>query len=351
MMNNPCEYYEELCSAAIDHALTPAEQKELDAHLAACPSCRAYLEELREMQKLWKELEVPMPTALHEKIMGEIEAEVQKTIVQTPAKPHRRPPVFTMLAAAAACVMLAVSGNLTGLFGQLGTTNSIPTEPSTTQSPSTAEGLPDTAQQSEEKDVQAKLQEQVPQTEQTLVPDESAQQSEQPVQNESQPTADVPQTADTPAEPQTEDTPATAAANQVPEAQAPSTQSGAATPRVASQAPEQSDSAAQEQTASPRVAMYSVSANLPQELKDMSFAKCFSVTPDEQHTDAALPVISGMTLLIEEDGTAYYSVENNESKITEVRQELEKNGYQTTLNESLGITFTLEAKNVLFIVE
>ena len=81
MMNNPCEYYEELCSAAIDHALTPAEQKELDAHLAACPSCRAYLEELREMQKLWKELEVPMPTALHEKIMGEIEAEVQKTIV------------------------------------------------------------------------------------------------------------------------------------------------------------------------------------------------------------------------------------------------------------------------------
>ena len=256
-----------------------------------------------------------------------------------------------MLAAAAACVMLAVSGNLTGLFGQLGTTNSIPTEPSTTQSPSTAEGLPDTAQQSEEKDMQAKLQEQVPQTEQTLVPDKSAQQSEQPVQNESQPTADAPQTADTPAEPQTEDTPATAAANQVPEAQAPSTQSGAATPRMASQAPEQSDSAAQEQTASPRVAMYSVSANLPRELKDMSFAKCFSVTPDEQHTDAALPVISGMTLLIEEDGTAYYSVENNESKITEVRQELEKNGYQTTLNESLGITFTLEAKNVLFIVE
>lgn len=354
-MNNSCEYYEELCSAAIDHALTPAEQKELDAHLAACPSCRAYLEQLQEMQKMWKELEVPMPTALHEKIMGEIEAEAQKTVVQTPPKSHRRPPVFTMLAAAAACVMLAVSGNLTGLFGQLGTTSSIPTESGATESPSTAEALPKTEQQSENQ-LQAKLQEQASLPEQTLEPDQSAQQSEQQVQNEPEPAATEPQTTDTPqTQPQSDDTPTTTDTNQTPET--PSTiEQEPATPRMASQAPVESnsDSTTQSQTdvgASPRVAMYSVGASLPRELKDMSFAKCFTVTADAQHTDAALPVISGMTLLIEQDGIAYYSVENNESKITEVQQELEKNGYQTTLNESSGVAITLEAKKVLFIVE
>lgn len=93
MHETNCERYEALCSAAIDNALTKQEQKELDAHLAECPSCRAYLEELRTMRSLWKELETPMPPALHEKIMSEIEAEVQKTIVQTPQKHRRRPPV------------------------------------------------------------------------------------------------------------------------------------------------------------------------------------------------------------------------------------------------------------------
>ena len=122
MNEKKCARYEELCSAAVDHALTEQEQKELDAHLAECPACRAYLEELRVMRELWKELETPMPPALHEKIMGEIEAEVQKTIIQTPQKHRLRPPVFTMLAAAAACVLLAATGSLTGLFGHVGTT-------------------------------------------------------------------------------------------------------------------------------------------------------------------------------------------------------------------------------------
>ena len=64
---NDCEKYEALCSAMLDNALTVQEKEELDAHLAVCPSCRAYLEDLQEMRALWKELEIPVPEELHEK--------------------------------------------------------------------------------------------------------------------------------------------------------------------------------------------------------------------------------------------------------------------------------------------
>ena len=67
MNEKKCARYEELCSAAVDHALTEQEQKELDAHLAECPACRAYLEELRVMRELWKGLEAHPSLALEPK--------------------------------------------------------------------------------------------------------------------------------------------------------------------------------------------------------------------------------------------------------------------------------------------
>ena len=46
-----CDQALEWISAALDGALTPEEQRGLDAHLAACAECRALAKELRQLQK------------------------------------------------------------------------------------------------------------------------------------------------------------------------------------------------------------------------------------------------------------------------------------------------------------
>ena len=81
-------------------------------------------------------------------------------------------------------------------------------------------------------------------------------------------------------------------------------------------------------------------SNVPQEVAQMSFSRCYDVTPADSGTAEGLPVIDGMALIIEQDGVAYYSVEDNESKMEKVRQALEKNGYTVTLNQSSGLTTT-----------
>lgn len=337
MHETNCERYEALCSAAIDNALTKQEQKELDAHLAECPSCRAYLEELRTMRSLWKELETPMPPALHEKIMGEIEAEVQKTIVQMPQKHRRRPPVFTMLAAAAACVILAVSGNLTGLFGQLGTATIASNSAADTSSAQSAAG-PSVAESTA----------QLPSDGSTLTAGgetESAADAEAAVPDTGE--TITPRASQTQSEPDTE-----AAAPETRAGDRDSVEQDSSGETAANGAQAQTFSAASDENSGIMTASLgpentapilgsraaSAASNVPKEVAQMSFSRCFDVTPADGGTAEALPVIDGMTLIIEQDGVAYYSVEDNESKMEKVRQELEKNGYTVTLNQSSGLT-------------
>ena len=114
-----CEYFEELCSMALDGELSRAQKRELDAHLAECPACAAYMEDLKLMRTAWGDVKEPLPEALHEKIMSGVVEEAQKNAAPAKEKRKRRPPVFTMIAAAAACVLLAVSGAAGDLFGGL----------------------------------------------------------------------------------------------------------------------------------------------------------------------------------------------------------------------------------------
>lgn len=112
---NDCEKYQELCSAYFDGELTAAEQAELRAHLAVCPECDAYLQALRQVRATLSGDAVQMPGDLHEEVMELVLAEAQKSVVQT-AKPRRRPPVFTMLAAAVVAVMLVLTGTVGDLI-------------------------------------------------------------------------------------------------------------------------------------------------------------------------------------------------------------------------------------------
>lgn len=334
---NPCEKYEDLCSAALDDALTKQEQQELEQHLAVCPSCRAYMEEMRALCAMWKTLEVPVPESLHEKMMRQIEADVAGTIVQTPQKHRRRPPVFTMLAAAAACVVLAVSGELTGLFGQLST---MPVATSTAQV--------DPKGQRTMGSSYGKL----PQTQQDAVdaqPDSTAPAPQQRAVSASQ------QGATPKIEPVPEDKPRVITPDAAPRAAAheqsvppqpapqPSGDESAQDHSVMTASVGQEDAAMDADAENP-AAVLSAAPSVPDALQSMSFARCFTV--DGQ---GDLPVVEGMTLLVDEEDASYYSVENNESKLEKVRQELKKAGYELTLDAPFGITLQRNAQEILVI--
>mgnify|MGYP001623365510 CR=1 FL=1 len=62
-----CEYFEELCSSSLDGELTRAQKRELEAHLAECPACAAYLEDLKLIRTAWGDLKEPLPEQLQEK--------------------------------------------------------------------------------------------------------------------------------------------------------------------------------------------------------------------------------------------------------------------------------------------
>lgn len=329
---NPCEKYEDLCSAALDGMLTEAEQQQLQQHLAECPSCRAYMDELQAMCAMWKE--VPLPETVHERIMQQIQKEATSTVVQMPHKQRRRPPVFTMLAAAAACVMLAVSGQLTGLFGQL---NATPITPSTAQVDPPSGAQPRTSSAITPSNATDTTQQAIPDQQTLDEPDAQEQDLEQ--QDVEQPQSnDLPQSRQSEI---TEDDPQQTAIDQpdVDKEPAPAEQD-----EQVEQDP-QVDSSQQTMVGSPRV-MMATAPSIPQALQSMTFARCFLLTGQGE-----LPVIEGMTLLVNEDGIAYYSVENNESKIEKVRQALEKAGYQLTLDESSGITIQRDASEIVIVYQ
>ena len=128
-----CIHYEDLCSASVDGTLTREEKKELEAHLKTCPACREYLEDMRAMRALWRELDHPLPDGLHASIMAAVEADRAVQMPESAPQPvenaprirnilpphlfRRAAPVLGMLAAAAACVTIVLTGGLAGIVG------------------------------------------------------------------------------------------------------------------------------------------------------------------------------------------------------------------------------------------
>lgn len=110
-----CERMMQLCEESLDRTLTPEEQALLDAHLQECPACAAYLADLRFLTDTLHEAP-PLPIGLHERIMSSIENETTHHTVIQPHPRNRKLPVSAMLVAAAACVVLALSGGLGSLM-------------------------------------------------------------------------------------------------------------------------------------------------------------------------------------------------------------------------------------------
>src|SRR5699024_3962718 len=70
-----------LISASLDGALTEAEQRRLEAHLASCPACRALMRDLEGIHAALADLPAAEPPArLAEGVMERIRAEGSKVI-------------------------------------------------------------------------------------------------------------------------------------------------------------------------------------------------------------------------------------------------------------------------------
>lgn len=105
-----CDKALELMSAALDGALTTEEAAALQAHLDACPECRAADAQLRGMDAFLKEAAYEPPAALHTDIMRAVRQEKA-------ASSRRFWAPAGLIAAAAALVLLAGSRGLIDLPG------------------------------------------------------------------------------------------------------------------------------------------------------------------------------------------------------------------------------------------
>ena len=99
-----CEEYEDLLSGLLDGKLTEAERQELETHLAECPACRACLADLRAIRDALGQLDTPAPAGFADRVMEQVRATPQAR----PEKKTVRLPRRRWIAAAAACLALAV---------------------------------------------------------------------------------------------------------------------------------------------------------------------------------------------------------------------------------------------------
>lgn len=302
-----CTKYEELCSAYVDHALSRAEKQELEAHLAECPDCRAYVEELRAMRALWRSMETPAPEGLHEQIMERIEQEARAAIAPVPAK-KRRVPVFTMMAAAAACLLLAVTGSLSGVLSQADPDQAA--DAVVAQNSRSAQTPQAAAADDAQADAAVALPEQA---------DDSQLQAAAP-----QPAADVPAAASYSSAPES-----------APDAAQDQTAAGTPNPKLR---------AAEPDAQTPMV----MSVVLPPDaLAGMSFANCYLA---QGGAADAIPSIEQASLLVTEDGVSYYQVANNESAIAQVLEALSHAGFTVEVNAASPVALDRKADAVLFMI-
>lgn len=111
-----CEIMEVWLSLRLDGMLEPEEERELEAHLAVCPSCRALARELEAMHTAFPQLEdCPAPEGFARGVMERIGALEEKKPKVVPL--FRRPQVRALMGLAA-CAVLCIGLYRGGMFTQ-----------------------------------------------------------------------------------------------------------------------------------------------------------------------------------------------------------------------------------------
>lgn len=111
-----CDPYLELLSARLDGMTTSEEERELEAHLAVCPACRALESQLAAIHAAFPELEeIPAPEGFAQTVMDRIRAEETK---RPKVIPLFRRPKFRAAVGMAACLVLCLGVYQSGLLSQ-----------------------------------------------------------------------------------------------------------------------------------------------------------------------------------------------------------------------------------------
>lgn len=109
----PCEKYIDLIQRSVDGELSEGEKDILNAHLAACPGCKAIYDTYEHIQKGIMEGEEAPPAALSGAVMKAICREKEERKPLTWLKRSK----FTLIAAAAVLVIFLVGKNVNLDFG------------------------------------------------------------------------------------------------------------------------------------------------------------------------------------------------------------------------------------------
>lgn len=327
-MMHDCNYYEDLCSLSLDDELTAAERAALEAHLTICPACASYMEQLREMQKLLAVDSLTAPSSLHEDIMELVLADAQKTASPVPVK-KRFVPVFTMLAAAAAAVMLVTSGTVGDMFRSSGNTGAMPAAAdSAAMDTGAAAGGTDPAVFGVEKAADVPVQEIKPSLEAGL------------------PEAD----AAAPAETETEKKQVT-----VPEGESAPKKEEPAAPQTASENPPKATENGNAPAAGARSVMSAaapaglsvVLPETPSALKEQGFASCYVAVGTGK-----LPDFGGtLTAEVPESKVYYFTIKSNMSVLEKALTALDGAGYSAVQRDDVqSITIDAKAENALLVI-
>ena len=111
-----CERYTALLSVRLDEELTEQEERELGAHLAVCPACRALESQLAAIHSAFPQVEeVPAPEGFAQGVMDRVRASES---AKPKVIPLFRRPQFKALAGMAACLALCLGVYQAGLPGQ-----------------------------------------------------------------------------------------------------------------------------------------------------------------------------------------------------------------------------------------
>ncbi len=111
-----CERYTALLSVRLDEELTEREERELEAHLAVCPACRAWESQLAAIHSAFPQVEeVPAPEGFAQGVMDRVRASED---AKPKVVPLFRGSRFKALAGLAACFVLCLGVYQAGLLGQ-----------------------------------------------------------------------------------------------------------------------------------------------------------------------------------------------------------------------------------------
>ena len=101
-----CERYELLASLVLDGEAAAEEQAELAAHLKTCPACRAYMEDIQRIHKVFVQEEIAAPEGFAVRVMDRVRETEQDRPVEKTKKMAAFPRWRRWAALAACCAVV-----------------------------------------------------------------------------------------------------------------------------------------------------------------------------------------------------------------------------------------------------